>query len=687
MYTLIRPACLAFCAITFTAHAWADETPTRKISKTHNTDHELVNEIIVLSSPFSTRRSDLLTTTHVISEDEVDNHITDTLGGLVDQLPGVDQAPHGSAVGQPLIRGMGGFRIAVLENGLNNGDVFATGGDHANAISLIDQSRVELLKGAGALRYGPYATTGVINMFSRHMMPREGQVTILTAGRATGSKEDYVGLFASQTTDRFGVSGSAYYLNSGNIRIPTHAESSYLLAQEGEDAADSSQRVTNSDRSLNSFSLAGHVFGSNAQLSLMANQYEGGYGIPGHSHEEPAAPATGADHGDESVAIAIEKQTTRLTLSGAPDHWQTQYHIDFAMTNYNHAEREGAAIGTQFGQDTKEVRFELRDLPLPVGNSVVGSSWKKTDFTARGDEAYIPDTTTDLYSAYYLGRYEQAKWVSEAALRWDRQEVTAKRRQSAALSKDFNLFNFSAGLGYRLWENGLIGLSYAHTARAPSAVELFADGLHAAARRYERGAVTLDQEKSRTTEIFIRHEAENGGVDLAIFQMDYSNFIYAQDTGTQINDMPALAYHQQGAKVDGYELSMHHGLLWRDAEWTNEVTWTALRGRLHDRSAFRAMPADKLTWNGHVMWKAFDFGAQARFTKDQKRLSIGEIQTDGYQSLDLSVGWTPPRFPGLQLMAKATNVTDAEIRHHTSDLKDLIPQAGRNFRFSVRAEF
>ena len=43
--------------------------------------------------------------------------------------------------------------------------------------------------------------------------------------------------------------------------------------------------------------------------------------------------------------------------------------------------------------------------------------------------------------------------------------------------------------------------------------------------------------------------------------------------------------------------------------------------------------------------------------------------------------------PEVDLIVEGTNLTDEEIRHHASPLKDLAPMAGRGFRVGLRADF
>ncbi|MGB1551178.1 MAG: TonB-dependent receptor plug domain-containing protein, partial [Parvibaculales bacterium] len=127
------------------------------------------DEIIVLSSPFKKPATEVISTTEVVVADTLQPALGQPIGEVLSDLPGVDSAGFGPAVGQPVIRGLGGYRVDTMMNGMTIGDIAATGGDHANALSLYDTERVEVLKGPAALRYGAFAATGVVNSFNRHL--------------------------------------------------------------------------------------------------------------------------------------------------------------------------------------------------------------------------------------------------------------------------------------------------------------------------------------------------------------------------------------------------------------------------------------------------------------------------------------------------------------------------------------
>jgi iron complex outermembrane receptor protein len=76
---------------------------------------------------------------------------------------------------------------------------------------------------------------------------------------------------------------------------------------------------------------------------------------------------------------------------------------------------------------------------------------------------------------------------------------------------------------------------------------------------------------------------------------------------------------------------------------------------------------------------------EARWADDQDRVTAGELPTDGWTAIDLRTTWH--LMPEVDLIVEGTNLTDEEIRHHASPLKDLAPMAGRGFRVGLRADF
>jgi iron complex outermembrane receptor protein len=87
-----------------------------------------------------------------------------TLGETLDGLPGVAGSGFGPNSNRPVIRGLDGDRVRLLDNG---GASPATQSnlsfDHAVAVDPLVVERLEVLRGPAALLYGGNATGGVVN--------------------------------------------------------------------------------------------------------------------------------------------------------------------------------------------------------------------------------------------------------------------------------------------------------------------------------------------------------------------------------------------------------------------------------------------------------------------------------------------------------------------------------------------
>ena len=104
-----------------------------------------MEEVVVTSSLIDS--SEITNPLYVIDGDDINDDATTSLGEAVDSYLGVSIADYGSAVGQPIIRGMSGPRVKILKNGMVNRDVSGLGADHLNDVDLNNIEQIEIVKG------------------------------------------------------------------------------------------------------------------------------------------------------------------------------------------------------------------------------------------------------------------------------------------------------------------------------------------------------------------------------------------------------------------------------------------------------------------------------------------------------------------------------------------------------------
>ena len=104
-------------------------------------EETLLEEIVVTASFVGVNESSATRPIHVLNGKAVTDGGIQSLGEHVDALLGVSNADFGAAVGQPIIRGMSGNRVKVLNNGTVVRDVSALGPDHAVDVTSMTFSR------------------------------------------------------------------------------------------------------------------------------------------------------------------------------------------------------------------------------------------------------------------------------------------------------------------------------------------------------------------------------------------------------------------------------------------------------------------------------------------------------------------------------------------------------------------
>mgnify|MGYP000515619792 CR=1 FL=1 len=71
----------------------------------------------------------------------------------------------------------------------------------------------------------------------------------------------------------------------------------------------------------------------------------------------------------------------------------------------------------------------------------------------------------------------------------------------------------------------------------------------------------------------------------------------------------------------------------------------------------------------------------------QKDYPVDQFPSDSFTDINARLTWKPATLTGVRLIAAVDNLLDSEIRHHTSELKDLVPEPGRNVKLTASISF
>ena len=605
--------------------------------------------VVVTGNPLG--RDDLLQPASVLSGAALAERRAGTLGETLDGLPGVASSAFGPNAGRPVIRGLDGDRVRLLDNGGASVDASNLSFDHAVAIDPLAVERVEVLRGPAALLYGGNATGGVVNTIDNRIprTPADGVSgrAELRLGGATGER------------------GAAALVEGGAGDLAWHADA---FGRDTQDQRVPDGRVRNSASRAKGAAVGAGWVSSTGHLGASLDTYRNDYGVTA----------------EEGVTIRMKRD--RLSLAGegrAVDGWFPRVSFQAGATNYRHQEVEGdGAVGTTFESRGRDLRVVARHRALGPLEGSVGVQAEQLDFSALGEEAFVPSTRTRSSALFVLEEWRLQELTLSAGARTERVRV---RDLDGARERGFDPFSGSLSAQGRLgggWQwSAALGL----TERAPAYYELFADGLHLATGAYERGDPALGPERSRHGALGLAWKHAQGSVTLDLYQTRFSRFIALDATGagveTDEGPVPEFAFRGVRARMHGAELEARWQ--WPDVRWSPVLTGGAdfVRGRnLDSGEPLARLPPMRLRAGlelGQGPWRA---ALGIRHAAAQNRVPATDTATPGWTLLDASLGWQGP-VAGLDsvLSLRLNNLTDRLAYSATTvgTLRPLAPLAGR----------
>jgi iron complex outermembrane receptor protein len=650
-----------------------------------------LDEMVVSAGVGSTRRSEAYQPASVMTSRDLVTSAEASLGETLSREPGVSSTYFGPGSSRPIVRGIGGDRVRILEAGIGTGDASSTSPDHAVAVESRNASRIEVIRGPATLLYGSSAVGGVVNVLDDRIArePLTQPFTGYVEGLGGSVANERTGSAAAQA--RFGsvaVSASGLWRETDDYSIPGFAEAAPEPGEELEEGVLENSAVSNQRGS------AGVTYVTErGYLGVAYSGQRSEYGVPGHAHHgEEEGEEPGAEEEEEFVSIDMEQD--RFDLEGALRFASGPFRnvkARLGYTDYQHVELEGAEVGTEFFNDYFEGRLEGEHSFLERTQGAVGAQLSTRDFEAVGEEAFVPPSTTN---AAALFAYEEFSWTEELSVqggvRFERQRAeapnVAERTQHA----------FSASLGANWDATDLLSLSLSasRSTKLPNAEELFSNGPHAATRAYEIGDPTLGQEVALGFDLTAHLHADRVRGSASFFTTGFSDYIYEAATGNVRDGLTEFQFTQGDARFTGAELEVEFDVIENDPSASAphvslDLLADFVTAKLTDTDEYlpRIPP---LRFGGGVNYRqgGFVIRGGARYSAEQDNLGPFETATPSYTMVDASVSYrlfTGGLFHDISLVG--TNLTDSEARMHTSFLKDMAPLPGREIRLIYRLNF
>lgn len=652
----------------------------------------------------------ILTPTKILQGNELLDKLGTTLGATLGNELGVSQTGYGVGSSRPVIRGLEGARVQILQNGLSIGDVSNISADHAVATPLQNAQQIEILRGAAALKYGSGSSGGLVNIVNERIqttLPEQVSGVANTSYETVNNGRAASGLIEAAFGSIAVHMDTAIY-NAQNYRFPGSSTQS-----QGEPAAGWSVppggaennytgKLPNSFSNQNNLGLGASYIGKSGYTGISIERLNNNYGIP--------TPEGGAIN--QSQNRYDFQHQTRDPFEGF-----SSLKFSAANSNYNHTEfgPDGVAAAL-FKNIANEARLDLSHKNFMgwkgnIGAQVTRASLVATDL-ASGNYAIVPSTKTNSNALFWI---EEGRWgalLANVGLRYDRvtQNPNAATNYEAgaiaynppaapdsidtptAENRNFNLMSYSAGGLWNLVNGYGLGAAYTVSQRAPSAQELYAYGIHESTATFVVGNSNLSKETSHNLELTAQKVLGKVRGKATIYVNKFNNYIFGNYIkGAEAVEEPfsVVVAQQAAAKIKGAEAELTYN--WNQFGSGARLFADASQGTFDAGGNLPLQPAPRVGLQVAHQQNKWLANASYTYSFEQNRLASWEVgPTPSYNLLNAGLSYTEKinkiSWTGY---LNLRNLLNEQIRFATTPMAVRLyaPQPGRSLMVGVRAVF
>ena len=654
-------------------------------------------EIVVTATGDPALDLDIVTPVNILEGQALALRLEPTLGETLSKEVGITQTYFAAGASRPVIRGLSGDRVKMMENGLDTLDASSTSPDHAVSADPMSAERIEVVRGPVTLLYGSNAIGGAVNQIDRRIpehKPTSKFFGSLNLRGGTVADERAGSVDLNGGGDRFAWHLDYATLETDDYDIPGFAriveDDHDGEEEEHEEEENPFGTLPNSDVSTDSGAAGGtYFFGDSGFLGVSVAGFDSNYGVPGGHHEDEHGEEGGGEHDEEGLRIDLQR--VRYDLRGAVTRQFSAFRgatFRFGYVDYEHDELEApGVVGTSFFNDSWEARAELLQKNRDSHTGSIGFQARSRDLEAVGEEAYLPPTQSENLGIFTFQEFGGGAIRYQFGLRYETQEMNVQDPELP--DRDFDGLSASAGLVWTASESYSLGASLARSVKFPSGEELYSEGIHFATSAFEIGDPNLEEESALGAELSFRKSDGRLTGAINLFYNSFSDYIFQAFTGEQIDGFPVLLWSQADADFWGGEVDLTIALFEQPhASWDLDLFGDLVRAEFADGGNLPRIPPMRIGGGIHYRSDRLRGGGEVWRVAEQNDTAITETPTAAYTMVnaDFSYRIFFSRY-FLDLMLRGTNLTDEEARMHTSFVKDSVPLPGRNISLIAKFGF
>lgn len=603
--------------------------------------------------------------TSVLAGQDLGRELAATLGETLQGQPGVAQRSLGPGPSRPVIRGLDGDRVLILENGQRVGDLSSQSADHGVPVNPASAGRVEVVRGPATLLYGANAIGGLVNVIDETIPTRPvvGAHGTVLLDFASNAREADAATAVSVGNGRWAAHVGASGKRNGDVRTP-----------EG--------TIPNTQARAGFGNVGLAWTGTNGFIGGSYGYDDTRYGIP--FVEEGQVELTPRRH--VVVAKAEFSQLPGL-IAGI--------RADVAARRYQHDEIVGGEAGTHFSNDTDELNLFLRQRPAGRLTGTIGAWAMNRRFAAEGEEALAPPVAEKGFAAFV---YEELTWPHFTFQFGARVNHVSFDPEQDLRARTFTDGSGSVGLLFRpaaAADRLIIAVNLARASRSPALEELYFFGPHPGNFAFEIGNAGLQSERAFGLDAAVRWRTSRASGEVTVFRNSIDEYIFRNPVGAadlagrypDLDDVefPVIEFTAADSVLQGVEA---HTDIHLPRDLTLELGADYVRGELRETGE----PLPRIPpFRGRIgltyHHNALQMGAQLVAVSRQDRVFGEETATGGYGVLKLFGAYSFVTGAVTNTVtARLDNATDRLYRNHLSLIKDAVPEMGRNFKliYSIR---
>jgi iron complex outermembrane receptor protein len=629
-----------------------------------------LDEIQVTATPVAADARVVAQATTQLSGKALERSLAGTVAQTLAAQPGIRVRYNGPAAAVPIMRGLTGDRILILQDGQRSSDLAGSAVDHAVTIDPLTAQRIEVVRGPATLLYGNNALGGVVNVISGDIptsVPRgvEGVLAAQTESALPGAGSSF--RISAPLAERWAFSVRGGARGSGDVRI-------------GDDPV-LGDRLGNTDaRNWSAAAGLGYA-GARGTGGASVRAYQFAYGLP----VPPGA-----------TPVRLRGDRWELATRGQVELASTLFpglRADATLQDYAHDELDDEdAVQMSFALRTRTANVLLRQGALgPFAEGAWGVSALGKEYASTGPAALTPAADSRAWGVFGFQELAMGPAALQLGARYDHYGIAShdSPKFGPGVERTFRAFSGSAGVRVPITASVSAAATVARSFRAPTVEELFSGALHAGTGSVEYGTATLETERGTGLEavVRVRNRRLNGQFVAYENRIDgYVHLVAQPDTLLDGHPVSVFRYAQADATLRGVEGSL---------EWAARpdlvvgLSGDALRAGQRDGTPLSFMPAPRL--GTLVRWDngRFSLGGELHHEARQDRVGTAdESVTAAHTMLRLDAGLRITRGGTIHsLTLRGDNLGNELHRESTSRVKDFAPGPGRNVALVYRLLF